>query len=71
MKGLRTETKTLMKKLKVTQADLVRQINRRGKYTVTPPEMSSILSGAITTPKAHRVLSDCVSILKRKESMGA
>lgn len=50
-----------MKKLGVTQVELIKKLHERG-ITVQPPEMSQIISGVNTYPKAKRVL-DAIEII--------
>lgn len=56
-----------MKKLGVKQVDLILELRERG-ITVQPPEMSSILRGVYTHPKAKVVLDECDKILTERES---
>ena len=51
-----------MKMLGVTQVELIRKLHERG-ITVQPPEMSQIISGVNTYPKAKRVLDEVEKIL--------
>lgn len=55
-----------MKKLGVKQVDLILELRKRG-ITVQPPEMSSIIRGVNTYPKAKRVLDECDRILREYE----
>ena len=48
--------------LDVKQVDLILELHKRG-ITVQPPEMSNILRGIYTTPKAKKVLKLCKEIL--------
>lgn len=56
-----------MKKLGITQVDMILELRKRG-IVVQPPEMSSILRGVNTYPKAEKVLAMCDTILSEKES---
>lgn len=56
-----------MKKLGVKQVDLILELRKRG-ITVQPPEMSSILRGVYTYPKAKVVLDECDKILAEHEA---
>ena len=51
-----------MMDLDVKQVDLILELHKRG-ITVQPPEMSNILRGIYTTPKAKKVLELCKEIL--------
>ena len=55
-----------MKKMDVTQVWLILELQKRG-LVVQPPEMSSILRGVNTYPKATRVLEMCNTILSELE----
>ena len=55
-----------MKKLGVKQVDMILELKERG-ITVQPPEMSSIIHGVYTYPKAKRVLDECDKILTERE----
>lgn len=55
-----------MKKLGVKQVDMILELKERG-ITVQPPEMSSIIRGVYTYPKAKRVLDECDKILTERE----
>lgn len=56
-----------MNDLGVKQVDLVVELGKRG-VVVQPPEMSIILRGVSTTPKAKKVLRECERILSERES---
>ena len=56
-----------MKKLGIKQVDLILELRKRG-ITVQPPEMSSIIRGVYTYPKATGVLNECDKILTEYES---
>lgn len=56
-----------MKKLGIKQVDMILELRRRG-ITVQPPEMSSIIRGVYTYPKAKVVLDECDKILNERES---
>ncbi len=50
----------------VTQVGMIFELQKRG-MVVQPPELSQILSGVCTYPKAKRVLDECDRILKEHE----
>lgn len=56
-----------MKKLGIKQVDMILELHKRG-ITVQPPEMSSIIRGVYTYPKAKVVLDECDKILNERES---
>ena len=56
-----------MKRLGIKQVDLILELRKRG-ITVQPPEMSSIVRGVYTYPKAKVVLDECDKILTEYES---
>lgn len=56
-----------MKSLGVTQVQLILELRERG-VVVQPPEMSQILSGVNTYPKAVRVLDMVKQILSDIEA---
>lgn len=56
-----------MKNLGIKQVDMILELRKRG-ITVQPPEMSSILRGVYTYPKANVVLNECDKILTERES---
>lgn len=56
-----------MKKLGIKQVDMILELRRRG-ITVQPPEMSSIIRGVYTYPKAKVVLDECDKVLNERES---
>ena len=55
-----------MKKLGIKQVDMILELRKRG-IAVQPPEMSSIIRGVNTYPKAKRVLDECDRILSEYE----
>jgi hypothetical protein len=55
-----------MKKLGITQVEMILELQKRG-VVVQPPEMSQILRGVNTYPKAERVLEVCDTILSERE----
>ena len=55
-----------MKQLDIKQVDLIIELRKRG-IVVQPPEMSSIIRGVNTYPKAKRVLDECDRILSDYE----
>ena len=56
-----------MAKLGLKQVDLILELRKRG-IVVQPPEMSSILRGVNTYPKAKKVLAECEKIVSEYES---
>ena len=56
-----------MKKLGIKQVDLILELRKRG-IVVQPPEMSSIIRGIYTYPKATVVLNECDKSLTEYES---
>ena len=50
----------------VTKVEMIFELQKRGTV-VQPPELSQILSGVYTYPKAKRVLDECDRILKEHE----
>lgn len=56
-----------MGKLGLKQVDMILELRKRG-IVVQPPEMSSILRGINTYPKAKKVLNECESIITELES---
>lgn len=56
-----------MKKFGIKQVDMILELRKRG-ITVQPPEMSSIIRGVYTYPKAKIVLDECDKILNERES---
>jgi hypothetical protein len=50
----------------ITQVEMIFELQKRGTV-VQPPELSQILSGVYTYPKAKRVLDECDRILKEHE----
>lgn len=55
-----------MKQLNIKQVDLIIELRKRG-IVVQPPEMSSVIRGVNTYPKAKRVLDECDRILSEYE----
>ena len=56
-----------MKKLDIKQVDMVLELQKRG-IVVQPPELSQILRGVYTYPKAKKVLNECDKILAEYEA---
>ena len=50
------------------QTDLLDELRKRGWKRVQQSELSVIINGKLTTPKADAVLSSCHDILKDWES---
>lgn len=59
-------TKERMKKLNISQVEMILMLRERG-ITVSPPEMSATLSGLLVTPKAKKVLTECENIMNEDE----
>lgn len=55
-----------MKKLGIKQVDMILKLRQRG-IIVQPPEMSGILRGINTYPKAKKVLEASVEVLDEWE----
>lgn len=55
-----------MEKLGMKQVDMILELRERG-ITVQPPEMSAILRGINTYPKAKNVLKECEKIVSERE----
>lgn len=50
----------------VTQVEMILELQKRG-IVVQPPELSQILRGVYTYPKATKVLDECDRILEEHE----
>lgn len=59
--------KQKMKRLGVTQVELIKKLHEQG-IVVQPPEMSQIISGVNTYPKAQRVLDAVETILAEMDN---
>lgn len=55
-----------MEAIGMKQVDMIMELRKRG-ITVQPPEMSSVLRGIYTYPKATRILEECKNILDELE----
>lgn len=55
-----------MENIGMKQVDMIMELRKRG-ITVQPPEMSSILRGIYTYPKANKILEECEIILNELE----
>lgn len=51
---------------KLKQVWLILELRKRG-MVVQPPELSQVLNGVNTTPKAHKILEMCNGILDEYE----
>lgn len=74
MDETRARVAEMIKTTGISQAELARRITADGQYRVQPPEISTAISGTLTTPKANRILADCYSILeaeRRKMNLAA
>lgn len=58
--------KERMKKVGMTQVDMILELQKRG-YAVQPPMLSSILREVYTYPKAKQILAVCEKILVERE----
>ncbi|MDR0820911.1 MAG: hypothetical protein LBN40_00395 [Oscillospiraceae bacterium] len=56
-----------MKNLDIKQVDMILELQKRG-IVVQPPELSQILRGVYTYPKAKKVLDECDKILSEHEA---
>lgn len=61
--------KERMERLGISQVDMIFELRKRGA-DIQPPQMSSILSGLYTYPKAKRILTLCEEILEEREKDG-
>ncbi len=55
-----------MKNLDIKQVDMILELQKRGSV-VQPPELSQILQGVYTYPKAKKVLDECEKILSEAD----
>ena len=69
MKETRERVRALLDDLGMTQVDIVEYMNDNPNvpYRVTPPEFCNALRGALTTPKATRMMGDALAYLERKQ----
>ena len=63
---LRAQVNELLEATRTVQSKLCREITLIYGYRVAQSELSQALSGKLTTPKAHRILVDGLSILTAK-----
>lgn len=63
---LRAQVGELLEATHTVQSKLCREISLIYGYKVAQSELSQALSGKLTTPKAHRILVDGLSILTAK-----
>lgn len=61
--------KERMERLGISQVDMIFELRKHGA-DIQPPQMSSILSGLYTYPKAKRILALCEEILEEREKDG-
>jgi len=61
--------KQRMERLGISQVDMIFELRKRGA-DIQPPQMSSILNGLYTYPKAKRILALCEEILEEREKDG-
>lgn len=52
-----------MEKSGITQVDMIKTLRQRSNIIVQPAEMSNIVNGVLTTPKAARVVRAITEIL--------
>ena len=57
-----------MEKNGITQVDMIKTLRQRSSIIVQPAEMSNIVNGVLTTPKATRVVRAIMEILDEVES---
>lgn len=62
-----TPIKKRMQNMGIKQVDMILELQKRG-LVVQPSEMSSILRGVFTYPKAKRVIAECEKILDEREA---
>ncbi len=55
-----------MNEMDISQVEMILELKKRG-FEVQPPEMSCILRGLYTYPKAKRILIECQKILNERE----
>ena len=60
---LRQQVAELLEETQTVQSKLCREITLIYGYRVAQSELSQALNGKLTTPKAHRILVDGLSIL--------
>lgn len=63
---LRHQVVELLEETRTVQSELCRHITLIYGYRVAQSELSQALNGKLTTPKAHRILVDGLSILTAK-----
>lgn len=61
------QVKDRMEALGFTQVDMILALQKRG-ITVQPPEISCIIRGISTYPKARKILRECEVILNEYET---
>lgn len=61
------EVKSRMKDMGISQVEMILELQKQG-IRVQPQEMSSILRGVATYPKAKRVLAECEKVLDEREN---
>lgn len=59
------EVKSRMKEMGISQVEMILELQKQG-IQVQPQEMSSILRGVSTYPKAKRVLAECERVLDER-----
>ena len=59
------EVKSRMKEMGISQVEMILELQKQG-IQVQPQEMSSILRGVATYPKAKRVLAECEKVLDER-----
>ena len=58
-----SEIQNNMNTLGIKQVDMIFELRKRG-LAIQPPEMSAILNGVLTTPKAKKVEKMCLEIIE-------
>lgn len=61
------DTREKMFRLNVRQVQLIAELRRRKGISVNPSQMSLILSGALVSDKARKVLAACEEVLAEME----
>lgn len=57
-----------MEKDGISQVEMIKTLKQRNKIIVQPAEMSQILNGILTTPKATRVVRAVMEVLDEVEN---
>lgn len=59
------EVKSRMKEMGISQVEMILELQKQG-IQVQPQEMSSILRGVYTYPKAKQILAECEKVLDER-----